>query len=169
MSGIKRIHLKPHLDVEELERRYRCAREGVWRTHYQIIWLLAQGQATREVAAATGYSPTWIAEIARRYNARGPAGLGDRRQRNPGAVALLDPGALEMLRVALQKPPREGGPWNSRLVAAWMSRWLERPVAKQRGWEYLRRLRYTLQVPRPTHAGAEAEERAQFPKGYGSG
>ena len=169
MRGIKRIHLKPHVEVDELERRYRRAQEGVLRTHYQIIWLLGQGQATREVAAATGYSPTWIAELARRYNARGPAGLGDRRRRNPGAMALLDPGALEMLRVALQKPPREGGHWNSRLVAAWMSRWLDRPVAKQRGWEYLRRLRYTPQVPRPTHAGAEAAEREQFPKGCGSG
>ncbi len=57
----KHIHLKPHLEVAELERRYRRAREGVLRTHYQTIWLLAQDQLTREVAAATGYSRTWTA------------------------------------------------------------------------------------------------------------
>jgi transposase len=165
MTGTKRIHLKPHLRVDELERRYRRTREGVLRTHYQIVWLLAQGHLTRDVAAATGYSPTWIQEIARRYNTRGPAGLGDRRRRNPGAVPLLDPGARELLRVALSKPPREGGLWNGRLVAAWMSRWLERPVSPQRGWEYLRRLGHTPQVPRPTHAGADAAEREQFPNG----
>jgi transposase len=161
----KRIQLAPHLGVDELERRYRRSRDAVLRTHYQIIWLLAQGKLTREVAAATGYSRPWIQALARRYNARGPAGLGDRRRRNPGAVPLLDPGALGMLQVVLQEPPGEGGLWNSRLVAAWMSAWLNRPVSKQRGWEYLRRLGQTPKVPRPTHAEADPREREQFPKG----
>jgi transposase len=164
----KHIDLKPHLELAELERRYRRTREGVLRTHYQIIWLLAQGQLTREVAAATGYSRTWIQEIARRYNARGGAGLGDQRRRNAGAAPLLHPGALGMLRVVLQKPPPGGGLWTGRQVAAWMSDWLERPVSRQRGWEYLRRLGYTPQVPRPTHAGGEPAAREQFPKGWGS-
>ena len=160
----KHIALTPHLELAELERRYRRTREGVLRTHYQIIWLLAQGQLTRDVAAATGYSRTWIQVIARRYNARGAAGLGDRRRRNPGAAPLLDAGALGMLRVVLGQPPRGGGLWNSRQVAAWMSDWLERPVSRQRGWEYLRRLGQTPKVPRPTHAGADPAAREQFPK-----
>jgi transposase len=78
----KHIVLKPLLELDELERRYRRAQEGVLRTHYQIIWLLAQGQLTRDVAAAMGYSRTWIQEIARRYNAQGAAGLGDQRRHN---------------------------------------------------------------------------------------
>ena len=161
----KRIPLAPHLGRDELERRYRGTRDAVLRTHYQIIWLLAQEKLTREVAEATGYSRPWIQELARRYNARGPAGLGDRRRRTPGAVPLLDPGALGMLRVVPSQPPRGGGLWNSRLVAAWMSDWLGRPVSKQRGWEYLRRLGHTPKVPRPAHAGADPVERDQFPKG----
>lgn len=161
----KRIQLQPHLSVDELAHRYRRTRDGVLRTHYQIIWRLAQGQLTREVAATTGYSAPWIQELARRYNARGPAGLGDRRRRNPGAAPLRDPGALGRLRVALREPPREGGLWNSRLVAAWMSDWLARPVSKQRGWEYLRRLGQTPKVPRPAHRGADPVERERFPKG----
>jgi transposase len=160
----KHIVLKPHLELDELEQRYRRAQEGVLRTHYQIIWLLAQGQLTRDVAAATGYSRTWIQEIARRYNAQGAAGLGDQRRRNPGAAPLLHPGALGMLRVVLGEPPRGGGLWTGRQVAAWMSDWLERPVSRQRGWEYLRRLGQTPKVPRPRHAGAAPEAREQFPK-----
>lgn len=37
----RRITIEPHLSLEELERRYRQAKEPVRRTHYQIIWLLA--------------------------------------------------------------------------------------------------------------------------------
>ena len=73
-----------------------------------------------------------------------------------------------MLRVVHGQPPPGGGLWNSRQVAAWMSDWLERPVRRQRGWEYLRRLGQTPKVPRPTHAGADPEARDQFPTGYRS-
>jgi transposase len=38
----KRLQIAPHLPVAELERRYRQASEGIERSHYQIIWLLAQ-------------------------------------------------------------------------------------------------------------------------------
>jgi hypothetical protein len=52
----KRITITPHLPVEELERRYRQAKDPIERSHYQIIWLLAQGKPSEEVAAVTGYS-----------------------------------------------------------------------------------------------------------------
>jgi hypothetical protein len=52
----RRIKLTTNLSVADLERRYRGAREGMERTHWQIIWLLAQGQPAYEVARMTGYS-----------------------------------------------------------------------------------------------------------------
>ncbi len=52
----KVIKIEPHLSLEELETGYRQAKERVLRTHYQIIWLLAKGMKTQEVAAVTGYS-----------------------------------------------------------------------------------------------------------------
>src|SRR3712207_1425225 len=82
----KRLHLEAHLSSPELERYYRKARDPVERTHLHIIWQLSRGRRTREVAEATGYSPGWIREVARRYNAGGVAGLGDRRHHNPGAA-----------------------------------------------------------------------------------
>jgi len=56
----KRIIIAPHLSVEELEHRYRQAKDPVERSHYQIIWLLAQGKLSQEVASVTGYSRIWI-------------------------------------------------------------------------------------------------------------
>jgi hypothetical protein len=56
----KRISIIPHLTIDELEQRYRQTTEPIERSHYQIIWLLAQGRLTEEVAAVTGYGRDWI-------------------------------------------------------------------------------------------------------------
>ena len=76
----KHLHLSDHLSTDELGRRYRRAREPVARSHYQPLWLVAQGRPTRDIPAVTGYSPNWIDQLTRRYNQRGRAALGDRRQ-----------------------------------------------------------------------------------------
>ena len=39
-----------HLPIEELEARYRAARDVTEARHYQAIWLLAQGRTVLEVA-----------------------------------------------------------------------------------------------------------------------
>ncbi len=160
----KRIHVEKHLTTEELEKGYREANDGVKRSHYQIVWLLSQGKLTREVTEATGYKGEWIRQIARRYNQLGEEGLGDRRHRNPGAKdrALLSPQLREELGEALMSPPASGGMWNSRKVAEWIAEQTGRKVGVQRGWEYLRLLGYTPQVPRPTHARADTREQEEF-------
>ena len=42
----KKIKLKAHLSTAELENRYREATDPVERSHYQIVWLIAQGKTT---------------------------------------------------------------------------------------------------------------------------
>ena len=56
----KKFQLIAHLAIEAIERRYRGSRDGVERSHWQIIWLLAQGQTMVQIAATTGYSTRWI-------------------------------------------------------------------------------------------------------------
>jgi transposase len=75
----KRLQITAYLSLEALEQCYRQAKDGVERSHYQIIWLLAQGKRTREVAALTGYSRGWIYELVWGYNRQGPGSLGDHR------------------------------------------------------------------------------------------
>lgn len=166
----KRLRLEEHLSTEELEDRYRKARDPVARSHYQIVWLLSSGKLTREVTEATGYSPEWIREISRRYNEGGAEGLGDRRHGNPGASPLLSPAEQRELSEALEGPPEDGGLWNSRKVAEWIERKTGRHgLRAQRGWEYLRRLGHTPQVPRPSNARADPEEQEAFKKSSPSG
>ena len=70
-----------HLPLEELEARYRAARDATEARHTQAIWLLAQGRTLVEVAEVLAFAPRWVEELAARYNALGPAALGDRRRR----------------------------------------------------------------------------------------
>ena len=139
---MRRLRLTPHLRPAELEARYRRASDPVARSHWHMLWLLAQGQSIQEVVCNTGYSATWIATIARRYNRDGPAGVGDRRHANPGRMMLLSPEQQAELATALDRPPPGGGSWTSRKVAEWMATRVGREVHVARGWEMLRRLGY---------------------------
>jgi transposase len=154
-----------HLSAAELGRRYRAARDRVERSHLQVVRLLAQGRGRGEVARIMGLSGVWVAEIVRRYNAAGPDGLGDRRRRDAGARPLLDAAGEAALRAALTAPPSDGGLWTGPKVAAWMAARLGRKVWPQRGWDYLKKLGYSPQVPRPRHAkAASPEEQAAYEK-----
>ena len=160
----KRIEIKPHLSIEQLAVYYRESKDVVERSHYQIIWLLAQGQSTAEVARVTGYSVYWVRVIAGRYNAQGDRGLSDLRHAHPGRECMLSAAQQAELAQALQSPAADGGLWSGPKVARWMAALLGHPVHDQRGWDYLRRLGYSAQLPRPRHAKANAEEQAAFKK-----
>jgi transposase len=160
----KRLSIQAHLDVDELERHYRRAKDPVARSHWHIIWLLAQGLASAQVAVVTGYTVNWIRTLARRYNQLGPAGLEDRRHRNPGATGLLSAAQRAALAAALAQPPPDGGVWTGPKAAAWMAAKLGRRVHPQRGWETLRRLGWTSKVPRPRHAKADPTAQMAFKK-----
>ena len=141
---------------------------SVERSHHQIVWLLSEGKTTKEVCEVTGYSIGWVRQIARRYNDQGVEGLGDRRHSNPGAKerALLDEAGEAELLEALQGPPPGGGMWSGPKVARWIAKrnGLEK-VHVQRGFEYLRKVRYSPQVPRPENASAaDASEQEAFKK-----
>jgi len=162
--------LVAHLSMAELGQRYRAARQPIERSHLQIVWLLSQGRSEREVVAVTGYGARWITEIVRRYNAEGAGGLGDQRAKNTGARPLLGQEDEAALRDALAEPPTGGGLWSGPKVAAWMTARFGHKIWPQRGWDYLRKLGYSSQVPRPRHAkAASAEEQEDFKRGSPAG
>ena len=159
-----------HPSAAELGRRYRAARDRVERGHLQVVWLRRQGRDAAEVARVMGLSGLWVAEIVRRYNEKGPDGLGDRRRGNAGAKPLLDAEDKAALRAALAAPPLDGGLWTGPKVAAWMAARLGREVWPQRGWDYLRKLGHSPQVPRPRNAkAASPEEQAEYKKALRTG
>jgi len=161
----RRIHLQPHVSVDELERRYRTAKEPNERTWWQLLWLLAQGRTATELSAVTGYRAYWIGQIAKRYNEQGPAGMQNRRHTTSyRPPPVLSPALQEELRAALAEAAARDEPWTGGDVATWMAQRLERPVSYHLGWSYLVRLKHSLQVPRPRHALADAAQQDAFKK-----
>jgi transposase len=159
-----------HLSPAELGRRYRAARDPIERSHLQIVWLLSQGRDEREVAAVSGYGRRWIGAIVRRCNEAGPDGLGDGRATNAGAKPLLDADGEAALGAALAGAPADGGLWTGPKVSAWMGARLGREVWPQRGWDYLRKLGHSLQMPRPRNVkAASAEEQELYKKARRAG
>src|SRR5689334_14762026 len=144
--------LAAHLSPAELGQRSRAARSPVERSHLQVVWLLSRGRSEREVARVTGYGRRWVGGVARRHDEGGPDGLGDRRRGNAGARPLLGAEDEAALRAALAAPPADGGLWTGPKVATWMAARLGREVRPQRGWDYLEKLGYSAQRPRPRHA-----------------
>src|SRR5260221_5236886 len=126
----RRIHLQPHLSVEELEHRYRAAKEPNERTWWQILWLLAQGHTATELSAVIGYRAYWIGQIAKRYNEQGPAGMQNRRHttsyRPPPVLSLA---LQEELRAALAEAAARNEPWTGGGVAGWVAQRLRRPLS----------------------------------------
>ena len=157
-----------HLPVEELEARYRAARDATEARHFQAIWLLAQGRTFLEVAEVLAFVPRWVEQLAARYNASGPEALGDQRRRNGRAASLLTEEVLSALAKRVRTPPEDGGVWSGPKAAAWMARHLGRAaVHPQRGWDALRRLGWSLQSPRPRHPrAASPEQRAALEKSW---
>jgi transposase len=159
-------HIVGHLLVEELEARFRSARDATEARHFQAIWLLAQGRTVLDVAEVLACVPRWVEELAQRYNASGPEALGDRRQRNGRRPRLLTEAVLAALAARVGEPPGDGGAWTGPKVAAWLAGYLGlAAVHPQRGWEALRRIGWSIQAPRPRHPrAATPEEREAFKK-----
>ena len=156
-----------HLSVADLERRYRTAQDVTEARHTQAIWLLAQGRAVLDVAGVLAFAPRWVEQLAARYNAHGPAVLGDQRRRNGRAASVLTEAGLAALAERLRAPPDDGGRWTGPKVALWMARQLgvER-VHPQRDWGALKRVRWSIQAPRPRHPrSATPEQQAAFKRG----
>ena len=161
----RRITLEPHLNAPELEQRYRQAKEPVERSHFQILWQLSQGRNAEEVADLTGYTAVWIRQLAKRYNQDGPEAMGDQRRHNPGGKFLLSNEQQAQLKEAIiTGSTAEGGLWSCRTVAEWIEKQTGRKVSAQRGWDYLRLLGLSPQVPRARHYKADPDAQDAFKK-----
>jgi len=156
------IHLEPHLSADELARRYRGTTDPAERSHWHFLWLLARGFTAKAIASLTGYSAYWIGQIARRYNAHGPNGVTDQRRLARAHRQLLTAAHHDELRAALSGPAPQHDRWNGRTVAAWMAQRLARPICRQLGWVYLRRLGARLRMPRPRHLQADPQAQVEF-------
>jgi transposase len=158
----KYVTITAYLSVDELANSYRKAADPIERSHFQIIWLLAQGKRVNQIAESTGYCTNWIRILARRYNRDGPQALADQRHQNEGATPLLSKEQQRQLQQVLEEAAPDGGLWTGCKVACWMGERNGRKIHLQRGWDYLQRLGFSLHIPRLRHYKADANKRETF-------
>jgi transposase len=166
MAG-KAVLLAKHHSSGELEEAYRKCQDAKEKTRRQAIWLYSKKPSPSEVGGVVGYSPNWVYKLVVRYNQSGLAGLVDGHSENPGGDqrAILSLDEQETLMKALQGKAPDGGLWTAPKVAAWVKDKTGKTLANTTAWTYLRRLGFTLQVPRPAHEQeATSEEQAAFKK-----
>jgi transposase len=169
---MRRVRLASHVTSDDLEQRSRQASEPHERTWWpsgQMLWLLSRGQTAKTVADSTGYSASWIGQLAKRYNADGPEALINRQHtRVRQTPSLLSSAQIAELRAALAGRAPAGTRWSGRVVGEWIAARIGRPVRYQTGWTYLQRLKARQRQPRPRHVLASAEEQEAFKGGSGS-
>jgi transposase len=162
----RQVKLNPYLSTKELESRYRAAKEGIARSHYQMLWQISKGKTPQEVAELTGYSRVRVYELVKKYNREGEKAVGDHRQKNSGRKPLLNEVQLAQLWQALQEQPGDGDLWDGPKVAQWMSEVLGRKVHPQRGWDYLKSLEMRRCRPRPQHVETDEQVQNEWKKNW---
>jgi transposase len=161
---MKRLPVERHLTANQARAKYRTCRHPIEKTRWHAVWLLLradQPRAPAAVAEVVGLSAITVRDVLRRWNERGPAGLADLRKGNGARPKLTDGQRAELLGALKRRPP-DGGLWTGPKVARFVrDRWGVE-VCPQTGWQWLRDLGFTLQVPRPSHpraAGRAARRR----------
>lgn len=159
--GRVRIELRPHLSTEQLRARYRACRDAREKARWRALHLVSTGVSGAQAARKAGRSSGWITRLARQYNQLGPDGVRDQRTSPTGPKPLVT-GALALeLEAALAGRPADGGLWTAPKVADWI---LERTGVRlddSSAWRTLKRLDFSLQVPRPQHARAATSEQTE--------
>lgn len=166
----QRTQISPHLDYAELTQRYIQCQDAGEKNRWLVIRLLSHPvtpMRIEQTADLCGLSCSGVRKIARRYNAEGAAGLVNRQRFNPGGNRpALSEAEQQQLRQRLQLPPDDGGLWSGVKVGEYIEVQFGIRLHPSTAWSYLRRLGFSLQVPRPVHhQSATVEQQAEFKAG----
>lgn len=154
-----------HLSEEELKERYRNVKDPIESRRYHLVLLVKQKWSLKKAAQAVGLNYDYAQDILKGYNLDGPEALRNRLKENrpKPTLALLSLQQQQVLRERLQEPPDDGGVWTGPKVAEWIAKETGKDkVWPQRGWEYLKRLGFSWQRPRPRHCLGNPDEQADF-------
>lgn len=161
----RRIELKPHLTTEELHQRYRSCQKPQEKVRWHALHLISKGVVAADAARRTGRASSWITTLARRYNRDGAQAVARKQSSKPSHRAKVDAKLGKELDTALRSDAPDGGLWTAPKVAAWIAEKSGQEVHQTTAWRAMRRLGFSLQVPRPANKRrASIEEQAEFKK-----
>lgn len=163
----RKAYLANHYSSDELKQKYIKSQDPVESRRWHLLWKVSLGWSIKNSALAVGINYDYGKEIVKKYNELGEKGAKNlknkQRQQVGGKKPLLRDSQLDSLKKALESNPSDGGIWTGPKVARWIEK--ETGVEKvwnQRGWDYLKKFRYSWQRPRPKHRKANPLEQEQF-------
>lgn len=165
----KRAYIEPHLSIEELKDRYRKTKDSVESRRWHFLWKVALGWSVKNSALAVGISQSYGWKILKGYNEKGISGVLNEKKKtgehSRGLKPLLNEQQFLQLTEEIRKRPSDGGIWTGPKVARWIEgvTGMEK-VWNQRGWDYLKKLKYSWQKPRPKHRKGNPIEQESFQK-----
>jgi transposase len=165
-----RLQVTPHLTYEQLTERFRRCPDGRQKARWQALWLLSRPQApysAAQAAAVVGLTPDGVRKLVKRYNAGGTAAVA-RNAGGQGRAPRLSAAQQEQLKGELLGRAPDGGLWTGPKLARRIAALTGRPMHQATGWEWLRKLGFTPQRPRPRNAqAATPAEQAAWEKKAG--
>jgi transposase len=131
------------------------------------LYLISNGEQASQAARRVGRSSAWMTKLARRYNQKGPEAVPNQRGESIGRKPHLDKAAAKELDKVLHGAAPDGGLWTAPKVVGWIKQRTGADVDESTAWRWMRRLGFTLQVPRPHHRRkASPDEQEAFKKSW---
>ena len=163
----KKAYLASHFSSDELQQKYFKTQDRVESRRWHLLWKISCGWTIKKSALAVGINYDYAREILRKYNHLAANGIINLRKKrlnsSGGKKPLLNSQQLQKLVQQLESPPEDGGIWTGPKVARWIEKQTKRKkVWNQRGWDYLKKLSYSCQSPRPKHRKGDPQEQEKF-------
>ena len=163
----KTAYLAQHFSASELKAKYLKSRDPVEMRRWHLLWKISLGWTIKNSAVVVGYSYPYAQKILKRYNKDRAAGIINQKNRTSnhprGKKRLLNCQQLEKLKQQIEQTAPDGGIWTGTKVARWIEKETGREkVWNQRGWDYLKKCRYSWQTPRQAHHKADKLEQEIF-------
>jgi transposase len=159
------LKIKPHLSHEEITKNYRTCKKGREKSYWHLIWLMANPKKeilVTEAAQAVGFCQRWARTLVNRYNDEGPKNFIDKRSLNHGRPSFLnEEQQKELIKAITKQKPPGGGLWTGPKVAAWIKKKTKRSITAAGAWNWIIKLGFTLQVPRPKNIKSATEKEMQ--------
>jgi transposase len=159
-----RLPIILHLSHSEIKKRYRSCMDVKERARWHVLFLVTRNDrifTAEESADVLGYTATWACNVIHAWNQKGEAGLHDGHELfSGGRPPLLSPEEQQQLREHIQKErPPDGGLWTGPKISKWIAQKTGKKLpALGTGWNYLVRLGFSIQRPRPKHTKAASPE-----------
>lgn len=163
----RKTFLAPYQSSEELKQKYRTSPDSVESRRWHLLWKVSLGWSIKNSAIAIGINYDYAKEIVKKYNNLGAEGVKNpknkRRKQSGGRKSLLTKKQFEKLKQELESQSDDGGVWTGTKVARWIEKETGREkVGNQRGWDQLKKLRYSWQTPRPEPGKGDKLEQEIF-------